>query len=390
QFIEELTGSLHRQWKHLLRTMPPNLSGVTGLRAIKGLVYGGFNFPEGDRALGLALDLLRRQMAVEILPDGGSISRNPSTQLHLLRHIIDLRAAFQAAGLDIPDTMRAAISAMVPAIKFYRHGDGGLPLFHGGIEETPLLIDAVLTQADVRARALRRLPETGYERITAGRSLLLVDCSTPPPRGYGAGHAGLLSFEFATGKERIIVNCGAVPGGAAEWRAACASTAAHSTLSVEDCNACEVMASGNVICTARVDAQRYEQEGTQFVDMAHDGYVPKYGITHQRVLSLSGDGEELRGREILTGPAGRNYALRWHLHPGVQASLAQSGQTALLRTSGGTGWRLRVENGELGLEQSIYCGNGAPRRSQQLRVSGITSPEQTTIFWSLSREKKSA
>ena len=44
-FIAKLTSSLQRQWKHLTRTLPPSLSGIAGLRAIKGLVYGGFNFP---------------------------------------------------------------------------------------------------------------------------------------------------------------------------------------------------------------------------------------------------------------------------------------------------------------------------------------------------------
>src|SRR5262249_46944435 len=151
-----------------------------------------------------------------------------------------------------------------------------------------------------------------------------------------------------------------------EWRAACASTAAHSTLSIEDHNACEVMPSGRILSSARVDAQRYEQDGVQSIEMIHDGYHQKFGITHHRILSLSQDGEELRGCDMMAGAAGRNFSLRWHLHPLVQASLAQSGQAALLRTPSGTGWRLRIEHGELGLEPSIYCGSGTPRRSLQL------------------------
>jgi len=326
----------------------------------------------------------------EILPDGGSIARNPSTQLHMLRHLIDLRAAFKVAELEPPEIVRTAIAAMVPVVKFYRHGDGGLALFHGSVEETSLLIDAVLTQAEARGRALRRLPESGYERFTAGRSLLLADCSTPPPRGYDAGHAGLMSFDFGTGKERLIVNCGAVPGANVDWRMACAATAAHSTLSIDDTNACEVMPSGNILCAARVEAQRYEQDEWQCIEMVHDGYATKYGITHQRILSLSGDGEELRGRETLAGPKNRKFTIRWHLHPAVQASLAQSGQTALLRTPSGSGWRLRVESGELALEPSIYCGNGTPRRSLQLRVNGLTDGAETPVLWSLTREKRSS
>ncbi len=394
-FIAQLTSSLHRQWKHLVRVLPPNLSGVAGLRAIKGLVYGGLNFPEGERALGLALDLLKRQIGTEILPDGGSVSRNPSVQLHTLRHLVDLRSALTAAGLDVPDMLHAAITAMVPVVKFYRHGDGGLALFHGSIEETPLLIDAVLTQAEAKGRALRRLPDTRYERVTAGRSLLIADCGAPPPRGYdGSGHAGLLSFEFGHGRERLLVNCGAVPDAGANWRVACAATAAHSTLTVEDRNACEIMPSGTVLGSVNVEAQRFEQDGAHCIEMMHDGYVPKFGVTHQRILELSADGEELRGCDTVAGAANRNFTLRWHLHPLMQASLAHSGRTALLRTPGGSGWRLRVEgNGELGLESSIYCGSGTPRRSLQLKWNGRTEARHDAeagapVVWSLVREKK--
>lgn len=389
EFIAGLTASIHRQWKHLVRTVPPTLTGVAGLRAIKGLVYGGLNFPEGDKALGLALDMLKRQLSSEILPDGGTLSRNPSVQLHMLRHLTDLRSAFAAAELELPEFLQTAISAMVPVVKFFRHGDGSLALFHGGIEETPLLIDAVLTQAGSKSRALRRLPDTGYERLTAGRSWLLADCDAPPARTIDkSGHAGLLSFEFGTGRERLIVNCGAMQEATKAWRAACASTAAHSTVTVNDTNACEVMPAGSVLSSAKVGAQRYEQDGLQCLEMKHDGYEQRFSITHERVLALSPEGEELRGRDTLIGPAGHDYTVRWHLHPLVQVSLVQSGQAALLRTPSGSGWRLRIEKGVLDMEQSIYCGNGIPRRSLQLKVSGRTEGAETSMVWSLIREKR--
>lgn len=387
-FTENVTASLFRQWKHLVRTLPPSLVGAAGLQAIRGLVYGGLNFPEGDKALGLACDLLRRQLTSEILPDGGHISRNPSIQLHMLRHLIDLRAVFTVAGLEVPDILNSSITAMVPVLKFYRHGDGELALFHGSNEETSLLVESVITQAETRGRALRRLPETGYERITASRSLLIADVTRPAASGYDkTAHAGLMSFEFGHGRERLIVNCGAVDA-SPEWRMALAATAAHSTLTIEDTNSCQVIDTGGLNAVPKVDAHRYEQNGMQFIEMAHEGYQNRFGISHQRTLGLSNDGEILYGRDVLTGSSGRHYALRWHLHPDVHASLTQGGQTALLRTSSGGGWRLRIDSGDLSLEPGIYCGKGIPRRSQQLKVIGITTGSETVLGWNLVREKK--
>lgn len=388
-FLRRLTLSLHRQWKHLERTISTELKGVDAVQAARGLIYGGLNFEDGDGALGLACDLLQRQLAAEILSDGGHITRNPSAHLHMLAYLVDIHNILEMAGIHAPPAIGSALAALAPALKFFRHGDGGLALFHGSVEETPLMIDAVLTQAVARGRVLRRLPETGYERIIAGRSLLMVDAASPPPRSFGGeGHAGLLGFEFSVGRERLIVNCGSVVRGASKWSAACAATAAHSTLTVDDTNACSVDADGGVIGDVQTSAQRFEENGTQVIEMAHNGYYSRYGLTHTRTLELSADGETLAGRELLQGRPGHEYVVRWHLHPSIKASLSQDGRTVLLRTPSGLGWRFRVSRGDLGMESSIYCGHAIPRRAVQIRVSGITDAGDTAVKWSLSRERK--
>ncbi len=388
-FTRALVASLHRQYKHLERTISPSLKGVEAAQAARGLIYGGLNFEGGDSALGLACDLLQRQLAAEILPDGGHISRNPSAQLRLLSHLVDIRNVLETAGIHMPPAIGAGLAALIPGVKFFRHGDGGLALFNGAVEETPLMIDSVLTQAVVRGRVLRRLPESGYERLIAGRSLLMIDAGAPPPVAYGSeGHAGLLSFEFSVGRERLIVNCGAVPGGSSDWRAACAATAAHSTLTVSDTNACDIGDEGGIEGQALTSSMRFEENGAQAIEMAHNGYYARFGLTHTRILKLSADGEILSGRDVLQGRKGRDYTVRWHLHPSVQVSLSQGGQTALLRTPSGSGWRLRVERGELGLEPSVYCGGAEPRRTMQIRTSGMTDHTETVVPWSLARERK--
>lgn len=385
-FIEHLTNSLSRQFKHLARTLPTSLEGVEALQAIRGLVYGGLNFSESESALGFAFDLLRRRLQAEILPDGGHVSRNPAMHLHILRHLVDLREVLKMAGLEMPVEGRTAIASMVPALKFWLHGDGALALFQGGGEETPLAIEALLAQAAIRTRRSARLPNTGYERLMAGRSLLIVDTGSVPQRDFGRPpHAGLLSFEFGHGRERLIVNCGEPVNANAAWQAACASTAAHSTLAVEETNSCEVRPGA---AAPRVVVQRYEQEGAAYIDMNHDGYRAKFGVMHSRLLALSTDGDELHGRDLLLGGPGRRFDVRWHLHPDIQASLAHGGQAALLRSASGTGWRLKVKGASLGIESSVYCGRGFPRRSLQLKAASCTQGDETAVTWSLAREKK--
>lgn len=396
EFEARLIASMVRQLRHLLRTTSPLLTGVKNLRIIKGLVLAGLSLLESEKALGLALDMLTRQLSTEILPDGGHISRNPDAQLQVLRLLIDIRAALRAAQLEVPSLLSLSIERMVPALKLFRHGDGGLALFNGGHDDNALEMEAVLTMAEARGRVLRRLPQTGYERIVAGRSLLLVDVGAPPPKPHDTtAHAGLLSFEFSVGRERLIVNCGTGPEDDADWRMATASTAAHSVLGLADTNAYGVLPRGGLSRRpTNITAQRYEQVGVPYVEAMHDGYFHKFRATYHRTLSLAAEGEELHGRETLTGPQGQEFTLRWHLHPSVQASLIQGGQAALLLMPSGSGWRLRLKpenfKGDLAMESSVYCGGRSPRRAIQLKVAGTMNADPTVIGWVLSREKKTS
>jgi len=74
----------------------------------------------------------------------------------------------------------------------------------------------------------------------------------------------------------------------------------------------------------------------------------------------------------------------------VNALLVQGGGAVLIRLASGAGWRLRIHDRssiDLALESSIYCGQGLPRRTMQMRVSGRTGESPTLIEWTLRREK---
>ncbi len=403
-FRESLVRSFAEQFHHLRRTASARLVGAEAFAVLKGLVAGALAMGEGAADLARVSALLTERLEAEILPDGGHISRSPSEHLDVLGHLLDLRAVLKAARLMPPHALATAIERMGPALKLYRHGDGRLALFHGGHAGDARRIETALGLVGTRGRVLRRLPATGYERLALGRGLVLVDVGPPPPPPFDArAHAGLLAFEFSVGKERLLVNCGApFPVRADEtdgedlstatdraWRQASAATAAHTTLVVEDTNACRVKADGGLARRpTHVTAQRHEQAGIPTVEVEHDGYQRAYRLIHHRVLRLRAEGEELAGQDNLRGPAGRSFALRWHLPPGAQAALVSDGQAALIRAASGAGWRLEVSTESpvrLALEPSVGCGTGSPRHALQIKAIGVTRPLVTDVTWRLTR-----
>ena len=381
-----LLVSIARQMRHVLRLLPGNLAGLDAIAVYKGVIYAALNLPEeGPKALGLALTLLTRKMKEEILPDGGHAGRSPETQLLYLRQVLDIRDALAYAGVAAPPELGHVVAHMVPALRSLRYGDGGLALFHGSAAGNPLLIEQTLDRAKIRSRGGKSLPHLGFERLQAGRCLLLCDAGMPPARGLDRyAHAGLLSFEFSHARERIIVNCGGGPF-VGDWRLALAATAAHSTVTVADTNAAEVLRQGGIGHRPhQVTARSYELDGVYTIEATHDGYRDSCGLVHERKLSLAADGAWLAGRDLLRGDGMFPFALRFHLHPKVQCGVVKGGQAVLLRTPSGQGWQLQAEGHVVALEPSMYCGDGAPRRTQQIAIHG-RSGDDGGVSWKLVR-----
>ena len=103
-----------------------------------------------------------------------------------------------------------------------------------------------------------------------------------------------------------------------------------------------------------------------------------------RRLYLAESGEDLRGEDAVEAEHGQPYAVRFHLHPGVNASLQQDGEGALLRLPSGGGWRLRADGARITLEESIYLGGAEPRRSEQVVLHGAADGSQH-VKWALRR-----
>ena len=198
-----------------------------------------------------------------------------------------------------------AIDRMALALRALRHGDGGLALFNGSREDLPSLVDLVLSQAGRSARAPGQIGESGFHRLAAGKSVLIVDAGAPPAPGADRfAHAGTLGFEFSSGKERLIVNCGAAPASGAEWRDALRATDAHSTLIIAGVSSSEIRENGLGRRPAHVTGQRQAAGGAHWLEASHDGYAGRYGLLHRRILIMRDDGTELRGEDMLI-PSGR-------------------------------------------------------------------------------------
>jgi uncharacterized heparinase superfamily protein len=313
------------------------------------------------------LSLLETELRRQILPDGGHAARSGAVQLRALGTLVDVRGCLTAGREALPTALQSAIDRMAPALRAFRHGDGGLALFNGADEEESWRVDAVLAQAEAPGRAPEELRHTGFQRLRAGRTLIIMDTGAPPPAGLDRdAHAGTLGFEMGTGKERIVVNCGGRSGAA---RTAQRASAAHSTLVLENTNSAEIEADGGLgRKPSTVPCTREAADGAILVEASHDGY--------QAVC-----GED----RVEAGRAMRAIA-RFHLHPSVSASLQSGGASVLLRTPSGEGWRFQAAGGEIRLAESAYWGRREEtRRTEQIEVHAAFGDGGGAFKWTFKR-----
>lgn len=394
-FRKPLLQRLALDGRALSASLPAEAAHRGGLVALKGSLAAAVALEE-EAWMTRALRFLGPELERQFHPDGGHVERSPAVQLLALQDLIEIRNLLNGVGIASPPQLSLALERAGQALRLFRHGDMSLALFNSTREEAPALVDVVLAQGLAKGRAPMLLEETGFHRMAAGRTLVIADCGAPPPGRPGdpasglprgadrSSHAGTLSFEMSVGRDRLIVNCGAAPAADAAWRDALRGTAAHSTLTLADTNSAELRDEGLGRRPERVEIERQEANGAQWLDISHDGYRRTHGVVHRRRLYLSESGDDLRGEDVLEpfpGPA-TAWAIRFHLHPAVTAVLQEEEGGVLMRLPGGQGWRFRARGARVELEESVYLA-AEPRRSSQIVLT--SDGEAETVQWAVSR-----
>jgi uncharacterized heparinase superfamily protein len=316
--------------------------------------------------------------------------------IELLADLLPLRQTYANQAEAPPAALIGAIERMLPALRFFRLGDGSIAHFNGMGVTIQQRLEAVLRHDDTAGAPLLHAPHSGYERLVMGSTVVIADTGPPPPVDMaGAAHAGCLSFEMSSGAQQIVVNAGVDTFGAEEFRPLGRATAAHSTATVGDTSSARfhhpprvsgILGAPLVGGPSAVDCVRQDGPDRQGFVAGHDGYVRRFGIYHERRLTLSDEGRVLDGTDRMVGrgfPADAPVAIRFHLHPDVLLSRDKAGRYVL--SAGAEQWTFVSDPVPARLEDSLFfAASTGPRRSRQL-VLGFEAPRVSEVRWRFAR-----
>jgi uncharacterized heparinase superfamily protein len=391
-------NTLARGARHLDRSADRAAQGLPRIAAWAGIVAAGLLIAGGDPRRSFGEAGLIKALASGFAADGGLICRTPANQLEAVALLSLLLSVYDARDCAPPAPLFEVLPRAVRALLGVTLGDGGLSSWQGGAPVAAADVDAVIAASGVRTRPLRQARDWGYQRMQAGNTIVIADAAPPPiARVSGGGCASTLAFELSDGAHRVIVNCGGGIAGGTFLSAGLAeglrTTAAHSTLTLADSNSTALHSDGTLgKGVAEVTLDRQELEGSSRIEASHDGYAKRYGLIHSRTLSLSGDGRELKGEDVLL-PAGKRskpmtaaLAVRFHLAPGIEATQTADGMGALLRIDRGPLWQFRCRGAKLIIDDSVWIdAEGRPLASQQLVVAAEAAPGGASVSWVLKR-----
>lgn len=407
-FHDAFFAAMARQTGFLARRARAARPGLPRFEALIGLLYAGLSLAGMDRHTGPAVRALSRECEAEIGETGAILSRNPEELLEILTLLSWALRALAEAEREIPAALSGAVDRIAPCLRVLRHADGGLARFHGGGTGAEGRLDQALASSAMLPPPGHISLAMGYARLSGGRTSVIVDAADPPCGAAAAtAHASTAAFELTSGRRPLIISCGSGLPFGADWHLAGRATQSHSALSLAGCSSSRFGRAGSGLLDdcARVSDLHLAAGDGGLVRLSHDGWVASHGLSATRELHLSSDGRRLGGTDSLNAdtPAARArfsgildrsrlegiaFAIRFHLHPDVDATLDMGGNAGSMQLRSGEIWVFRHDSrGILSLEPSVCLEKGrlSPRPAQQIVLSAFARDFETRIGWTLAK-----
>jgi uncharacterized heparinase superfamily protein len=380
-FLAELASHAGFLRRHLEYDVAGNHL-IKGLKALIGLAV----FYADERLLRLTVRRLARQLARQILADGGHYERAPAYHCQVLTDLVDVADLLRAAGRAPVGEITEAVDIMRRWLGAVLTPDDQVPMLNDGYPVDRELLTVLRPGPDpvTPASPVLVLPATGLVRAIAGGWHLLADVGPPcPPSLPAHAHADTFGCLVHVDGLPLLVDTGTSTYEPGEVRRYERSTAAHSTVQVDRADSTEVWGVFRAGRRARVRGMAaYADPSGVTCEAVHDGYRRLRGSpVHRRRWSLTSHG--LRVDDMVVGRGRHEIVIRWQLQVGSAVQL--TGDTAHVTAPAGAFSVLFAATGPalLAVEtRPVAVGFGSTADAPVLtcRIEGVLPVHATTVW----------
>ncbi len=399
-FRSKVINNIVKQAKHLFKNINLINTGIDKIKSLAALILVGNSFEQYEEYTQFGLKNLEDELSDFINKDGFVKTKNPEDLFWTLYFLVLIKEWLILSRKQTPAFINIYINSLGISFKFLRFTNGDLPLFNGANQINTERFYEYLESRGYEFENMENI-FCGYAKIKSKKIEIFMDANNPSSMLHSRNYqAGPLSFELSSNGEKFICNSGSAKNLGEELSYLSSSTAAHSTVTVNDTSSCIFQKNkiirkyfGNSLIEKHDIFKKEFKNDKEFIQctIGHNGYEKRFELLHERQITLFKSKSHVEGIDNLKCKNLENknltYSVRFHIHPDIRITKTM-GNDILLSSNNGEGWIFRSPQIPTKIEKNLYFGNpNIIKESSFILLEGNIENENTNIIWHLEKAK---
>ena len=399
-FRSKVINNIVKQAKHLFKNINLINTGIDKIKSLAALILVGNSFEQYEEYTQFGLKNLEDELSDFINKDGFVKTKNPEDLFWTLYFLVLIKEWLILSRKQTPAFINIYINSLGISFKFLRFSNGDLPLFNGANQINTERFYEYLESRGYEFENMENI-FCGYAKIKSKKIEIFMDANNPSSMLHSRNYqAGPLSFELSSNGEKFICNSGSAKNLGEELSYLSSSTAAHSTVTINDTSSCIFQKNkmirkyfGNSLIEKHDIFKKEFKNDKEFIrcTIGHNGYEKRFKLLHERQITLFKNKSHVEGIDNLKCKNLENknltYSVRFHVHPDIRITKTM-GNDILLSSNNGEGWIFRSPQIPTKIEKNLYFGNpNNIKESSFILLEGNIENENTNIIWHLEKAK---
>ena len=398
-YREKFFLSIIKQSNFLLKNLKNLFYDLSKVICCAAIILSGMIFKENDLNYKIGIKELEKVIKNYFDENGFPKSRNPEEVFVCIKYLILIREWLKEAQKPIPDFLNEIIYKCGNCYAMLSCTNKQFPLFNGATEINHKDYDSFLKV--LKYKFVNKKHEIAdFIKIKKKKFEFFIDCGNPPSNNFTRYYqAGCFSFELISNKQKVICNSGYNKYLSQKLTLLSRSTAAHSTLYLNDTSSCIFQKNrsinkiyGNSLLQKHkiINKDYSEDKDFYFITASHNGYEKKFGYIHTRSIKILKKEDKIFGQDELKKtknyPNSLIYFIRFHIYPDIKIAKTKAGNSILISLSNGEGWLLQSQTNNLEIEKNIFLGNkNKIINNESVSISGNINEEVISTKWLIER-----
>ena len=392
-YREKFNNTIKKQINHLINEIEKDEWVDDKMIGCAAIILAGLSYHDKDNYLNSGLNLLKKIIKFSFDNDGFPKSRNIRQLNFYLKYFVLIREWLKESQNEIPEYIDENIYYLGQAYAFTWQNNKRDILFNGNHESNNIDFDNYLKKLGYIFKNQNN-ELGGYAILNNKKISLIMDIGPSPDKKFSFEYqAGSLSFEIISNGKKLICNSGYFQNFKSKLNELSKSSAAHSTLVLDDRSSCKFTKNSNlknkisqglkIIKKNIVFEKNYWK-----INAAHDGYLKKYNIIHEREVEFYPEQAKFIGYDKIiskTDTMNLKFEIRFHLEPSVKVMKTQDNKSIFIDLDG-EGWKFNSNNNDINIDKGLYFGKkNSFLDNRNIFISGMTNLENQTIKWELTK-----